>query len=278
MKAWTMGICLVAVCITADARAERHLAEFDWADHAPGGELLVENPGGQPLSKTVLTIDAPGIDASTYALRGRVRHAGVEGRAFLEMWSLFPGGGRFFSRTLGLQGPMGAMSGDGDWRTIVVPFVNEPGKPPPERLVLNVVLPGAGQVWLGTFELVQFEPGEDPLAASGGVWFGPSRGGLVGAVGGTGLGLVCGLIGLLIGLGRARRVAMGLLGVVLLVGLGALGVGLLAVVREQPFQVFYPFLLLGGLGSVLAVIGFFLGRFRFRALEFARMRAKDLAA
>lgn len=278
MRALTMGICLLAVCIAADARAERILAEFDWSDRDAGGELLVENPGGQPLNKTVLTIDAPGIDANTYALRGRVRYAGIEGQAFLEMWSFFPGGGRFFSRTLGMQGPMGAMSGDGDWRTIVVPFVNEPGGTPPERLVLNVVLPGAGRVWLGTFELVQFAPGEDPLAPAGETWFGRSTGGLVGAVGGTGLGLVCGLIGLLIGLGRGRAVAMGLLGVVLVAGVGALAVGLVAVAQAQPFQVTYPFLLLGGLGLVLAIVGLVLGRVRYRMLELARIRAKDLAA
>jgi len=272
-----MLLCLVMMLAAPPALGEQVLAEFDWSDRGAPGELFIDNPGGRPGVKRLLTIEAPKIAADAYALRGQVRHQGVQGRAYLEMWSVFPDGGRYFTRTQASQGPMAALAGDGEWRAVVLPFSNKPGGPPPAKLLLNLAMPGEGRVWLGTFELVQFSAGENPLAAAANAWFGQATGGLVGAVAGSGLGLVAGLIGLLIGLGRGRTLAMGLLGVLLVAGIGALLVGLVAVLQSQPFAVCYPFLLLGGLGLVLSVVGLVVGRFRFRALELARMKAKDMA-
>ena len=278
MKAPIVCACLASLVVSQPVSAEEVLARFDLSDQTAKGEQQVEGPNGPPATQTVLTIENPGIDSSLYALRGQIRHQGVEGQAYLEMWSQFPGKQRYFSRTLAGAGPMSGVSGDSAWRAIVVPFANEPGGPPPERIELNVVLPAAGQVWLGSFELVQFAPGEDPLAAASNAWFDPTTGGLVGGLVGSALGLLGGLIGLLLWLGRSRGLAMGLLVGMLLVGVAALGVGLAAVLSGQPYAVFYPFLLLGGLGLVLAGLGLAVGRRRYQSLELARMQARDMPA
>jgi hypothetical protein len=151
-------------------------------------EDMVENLGSEPLRVNILSLEKPGVTLANYALRGQVRTEGVEGQGFLEMWSHFPGDGQFFSRTLGSEGPMRHLEGSCDWRPFLLPFQNKPDGPPPERLVVNVVLPGKGKVWIGPLTLVQFLPEENPLLARG-QWFGPETqgwiGACVGALGGT---------------------------------------------------------------------------------------------
>ena len=87
-----------------------------------GHPLRIENSGPKSSSATVLTIDQPQLTGPRYMLRGQVRYDDVEGIGYLEMWSLFPGGGQYFSRTLAEQGPMMKLSGTSGWRAFVLPF------------------------------------------------------------------------------------------------------------------------------------------------------------
>lgn len=80
----------------------------------PGGDervarLKVENHEGQQVTVTVLTLTQPPITRARYAITGSVRYEGVQGTAFLEMWSVFPDGGRYFSRTLATEEPPGVV-------------------------------------------------------------------------------------------------------------------------------------------------------------------------
>ena len=59
---------------------------------------------------------------------------------------------------------MGRLDGSSGWRTFVLPFTNREGGAAPQKLVVNVVLQGAGTVEIGPLEIVQFAAGEDPLA------------------------------------------------------------------------------------------------------------------
>lgn len=102
----------------------------------------------------VASLDAPGVGGPAYAIRGRVRGQGIEGTAHLEMWSVFGERGRFFTRTTGDAGPMAALTGDQAWREFVLPFF--PENETPQRLEINVVFPGAGEVALDSLELVQY--------------------------------------------------------------------------------------------------------------------------
>lgn len=257
-----------------------------WAPVAAAGVEVLErfaaprpvaNSSAQPLRVELLTIDRPGVDRPRWALRGRVRCAGVQGQGFLEMWSDLGEHGRFFSRTLGRSGPAAALSGDQDWRPFLLPFQSEPDGPRPESLELGVVLPGPGKVWLDEVELVQYDPGDDPLdgAAVAGRWLSPRQGGWIGALGGTAFGLIGALIGVLAALGRARRLALGLLGSLLICGLAAGVVGALALVRDQPWPVAFPFLLLAAVGTFVPLVALPGVRRRYRQIETRRMQALD---
>lgn len=92
---------------------------------------------------------------------------------------------------------------------------------------------------------------------------------------GSGVGLLGAAIGSLSGLGRARRlvaallaVAAGIGGVALVAGLAALGAG-------QPYAVYYPLLLGGGIALPMSLFASRAVRRRYQEIELRRMRALD---
>src|SRR6266853_1931256 len=84
-----------------------------------------------------------------YVVSGEVRYQDVEGQGYLEMWTVFPDGQRFFSRTLDAQGPRAALRGESNWRRFELPFDMSGASQAPSRLEINLVLPGRGAVWAG---------------------------------------------------------------------------------------------------------------------------------
>ncbi|MEZ5333088.1 MAG: hypothetical protein R2991_13785 [Thermoanaerobaculia bacterium] len=150
------------------AHAEQVVTTVDWQDRSAAAGDVVEVDGhaalrvegaARPLVLEVLRLEEPGVSGPRFALRGEVRHRDVAGAAYLEMWTELPNGERYFTRTLAESGPMGNMRGSSSgWRPIELPFdLGESGERP-ERLVLNVVLPGPGVVELGELELVDEIP------------------------------------------------------------------------------------------------------------------------
>jgi len=83
-------------------------------DRAAALELRADNPGGTRFQ--LVTIDRPPTGGGPYVVRGMVRYDGVEGQGYLEMWSVFPDGGRYFTRTLAPQGSLAALRGESNWR------------------------------------------------------------------------------------------------------------------------------------------------------------------
>jgi hypothetical protein len=253
------------------ASAEEVIRTF--APPSPPLSWTVSSEGG-PTLKTVLTVEEPGIRGPRYGIAGDVRHRDVQGNGYLEMWSVLPQG-RYFTRTLAPQGPMKALSGSSDWRPFLLPFSNEKGAPPPRQLVVNVALPGAGSVELRNLRLVQFADGEDALAPKG-AWWGPQTGGLVGGTFGALLGCFGALIGWLSSRGRARAFVLAALGTVGAMSILVLAAGLAAWSASQPYDVYYPLLLLGVLGTVIPLgLRPSLKR-RYQDLELRRMQAMDL--
>jgi hypothetical protein len=226
---------------------------------------VIEAPEvGQPVLRIVhkggteayalLDLSAPGITGASYALRGQVRYSGLEAVGYLEMWSQFANGDRFFSRTLSDTGPLSQLTGSSGWRYFVIPFYLGERSDKPERLLVNLVFTGPGQVDVGPVELVQFAAGEDPLAATFGAksrepWWLPATGAWIGAVGGSAVGLLGALAGALAGRGRRRAsglmMLIGLLETVVAAPL--LITGGLALDMGQPFYVYFPALLVGTL-------------------------------
>ena len=134
-------------------------------------------------------------------MKGRVRYENVSGDGYVEMWNVFANG-RYFTRTIGDQGPMRTITGNSDWRSIVLPFDATRAEAPPERLIINVVLPGRGEVTLVAMTLVELEPGEWRSGVNDSAQFD-----LWGGIAGATFGVFGGLLGWLGGLGEgeARR-------------------------------------------------------------------------
>jgi hypothetical protein len=82
------------------------------------------------------------VEDALLVYRARVRTEGVEGRVYLEMWCRFPGRGEFFSRALDAP-----LSGTTEWTSQQTPFFLKRGQNPDE-VKLNLVIEGAGTVWI----------------------------------------------------------------------------------------------------------------------------------
>lgn len=123
--------------------------------------IRVKGTAGKLTMLHLFDLDAPVIDAEAYAVVGEVRHEGVKGDGYLEMWNHLPAekggkeiGASFFSRTMGDSGPMGKLTGDSGWRPFQLPaFINDGSGRRPLKLTLNVVLPGEGTVEVRALKL-----------------------------------------------------------------------------------------------------------------------------
>ncbi len=280
----------ISTLVAAPLSAEKVVRKISWSalkaegriasgEVVPAGgdsafeSLRVTNPDGASRTIPLFAIDEPGVNAPRYLLRGEVRGEGIEGQAYLEMWSFFAGGGRYFSRTLAQTGPMASLSGTFRFRPFILPFTAEPGMSP-EKLAVNVALPGRGTVMLGELNLVELGSGDDFFLKAGS-WLTPRQISLFGGIGGSVLGLLGALVGILASRGQARALVLTLLKVMF--GFGA--VALLAAAagwwRAQPPELLSTLLLLGALCTVLPAS--LLGRVRrqYEEKEFRRMRALD---
>jgi hypothetical protein len=213
------------------------------------------------------TIEQPQVPADGYAVVGRIRYEGVEGQGFLEMWSEFADGSRYFSRTLAGEGPEALLSGSSGWRDFELPFFLD-GAPPPRGLEIGVVLPGAGTVEVGPLDLVS-------LGAGDGAWWSDRTAGLAGGIAGSVIGIFGALIGWLVSRGRARSFTLGAMRAGVAFGVALLLLGAVAVAVSQPYAVVYPTLLSGVI--LVAVFGGLLptARRAYAEHELRRMRALD---
>lgn len=96
----------------------------------------------EPTTFRVAEIEAPSVESARLIYRARLRSESLRGKAYLEMWCVFPAQGEFFSRAL--QSPL---SGTNEWTSQETPFLLQGGQVP-SRVKLNLVVEGAGTVWL----------------------------------------------------------------------------------------------------------------------------------
>jgi hypothetical protein len=266
---------LLAFNLPGVAAAEEPLMKIDWAAQAPasgevidGNVRLTADAGGGLFS--LIAIDAPDLGRTGFAVRGRVRYNDVGGSGYLEMWSVFADGSRYFSRTLGTDGPMAVLTGTSEWRPFELPFFLE-GAAPPGRLEVNVVLPASGTVEVGPLEVVRFPE------AGGGAWLPDRTVGVVGAVLGSTIGLLGALIGVLVSRNRGRRFVLPAMAAATVLGVALIVASIAAIPAGQPpgvvFLLFVP-------GAILAgAFGASLPRVRraYAEAELRRMRAMDQA-
>ena len=274
---------LLAVAGAARAEQAEQLLAVTWSSPPEGAEVAaglavqpeagvgdvvaVENAGDKALEARLLVLRAPAVTRDRYALLGRVRYEGVEGDGYLEMWSVFPDGRAYFSRTLGGAGAMERLRGSSRWRDFALPFFSNREGYFPRELVVNVVLPGKGRVWVGPVRLVQY-------AGPTGWWSGGTAGLVFGGLGSL-LGIAGGLVGVLASRGKARRLAMGLARGTLILGPLALAGGIAAAALGQPYEVWYPLALVGALCAGLGLYMPRLLRRRYEQAELRRMQSLD---
>jgi hypothetical protein len=239
-----------------------------------GHVLKIESNQPNPSSVTVLTIERPQIAGPRYKLTGRLRHDNVEGTGYLEMWSHFPDGGQYFSRTLGDRGPMMKLEATTGWRSFVLPFDATGASSPPSRLVINVILPGRGAVYLGTLEL------SEETGAGAGWQDGAAAGrfaGLAGGIAGAIVGGIGALIGVLTSMGRARGFVIVAANSLIAVGALVGTAGIVGFVSSPAGSSVYPALLLLGVVTSMVPLGLLpVIRKRYEDIELRAMRAHDL--
>ena len=130
--------------------------------------------------------------------------------------------------------------------------------------------------WTELKEAGQLAAGEIQLAS--GQWWDDRTAGLVGGIAGTVLGCLGGLIGMLAGVGKAREFVMLLTAAIVLAGVACLALAIVALLQTQPYCVYYPLLLLGGLSVlVMGPLRQTLRR-RYQHLELRRIAAMDVAS
>ena len=245
-----------------------------------GESLKLENPTGHTKTFKLLSLRKPGITAPVYGITGALKYENVEGIGYLEMWSHFPGNKAYFSRTLGATGPLQSIQGSSKLRAFNLPFYvrDESGWLPdrPERIELNLVLPGRGTVYISAVTL--FEERTDDhysVSKSDGAWWSNRTSGIMGAMSGGVLGLLGAVIGILSSRGKGRRATMGVLWLMLILGACCLVAGIVAVILQQPYRVYYPLLLIGILATALPAALMRTVRRRYENLELRRMSAVD---
>ncbi|MFC1498273.1 hypothetical protein ACFLS1_07380 [Verrucomicrobiota bacterium] len=162
-------IIIILIMICGICFGNEVIKDIAWQDLKKSGDLntgevvdntlKLENTTDQPMTFNLLTINAPGITAPAYSLKGRIKYDNVKGNGYLEMRNHFPGGKAFFSKTLAPSGPMGVIQGSSGWRDFNIPFMvrDETGWLPdrPEKLQFNLLLSGKGTVHISNIQLTQ---------------------------------------------------------------------------------------------------------------------------
>jgi hypothetical protein len=285
--AW--GLVLVIGCgLLAEEQGGRPPEELSWsqlraAGKSPGGQIVAGEPesllveAADKQTVIVLQLEPASIVSPNYVLEGKVRYEGIAIQGYLEMWSHFPDGKSFFSRTLG-AGVMSPLAGTSDWREFRLPFFAKPGYLP-LKLELNVVLPGGGRVWLGPVKLVQSDDARDLGAASSNFyawWHNPGRAWIFGTILGVVSAVLVTTVCVLGSLGRARRLVMSL--VALMIGSGVLFLvgGVVAYFAALPYAVYYPLVITGFVQLLVGILNLPGLRRRYEQAELRRMHAADI--
>jgi hypothetical protein len=120
---------------------------------SPGSALRVVNKTGIPRTYVLGIFETPNLKSAHYVVSGRMRYQKVAKQGYLEMWSVFPDGKQYFTRTLDDEGAMARIAGSSDWRDLALPFDATGADAGPSRLIVQLVLSANGAVDVGPLEL-----------------------------------------------------------------------------------------------------------------------------
>jgi hypothetical protein len=111
-------------------------------------------------------------------------------------------------------------------------------------------------------------------------WWTSQQAGWVGAIGGTLFGVFGGVFGTVAGIcaprGKCKHIVYAMVTMLIVIGVGCLGVGLAALALHQPYAVWYPLILIGGLGTIMSCVATPMVRMRYREADNRRLEAEQL--
>ena len=111
-------------------------------------------------------------------------------------------------------------------------------------------------------------------------WWNAHDGNLIGAYGGAAIGVLGGILGTAAGIlaprGRAKGFIVGAFVGMSLVGAAVLCAGVVALATGQPWHVWYPLVLIGGIVVIVLPMQLPALRARYRQAEMRRLEAEEL--
>jgi hypothetical protein len=109
------------------------------------GSIRIDAAG--PIAVQLYIIDDVKVEDTQVIYEAKIKSDGLSGQAYLEMWCVFKDQGEFFSR-----GFDSVISGSTDWKTIRTVFNLKKGETP-DQFKLNIVVNGAGTIWIDDIRL-----------------------------------------------------------------------------------------------------------------------------
>jgi hypothetical protein len=276
---------LAASAVLADHHESRVLT---WAELQKDGKLLggqiqpagengwqslkIANTGSDPLRYPIVTFDSLSPTSNDIAIEGQIKYQNIAGQAYLEMWTILPDGRRFFTRTLAEGGPLQKITGTSAWRIFSLPFSLSGESPKHVALEVNAFLPGPGTIELGPLRIVNLSP-EPPIEPN--IWWSNQIGGWIGGVLGMAIGLMMAAVAILLQKSAPSKPIAAILLLVVTISFLCLMAGIAAVIKSQPYVVYYPLLLAGVMAAAFALVGYVKLRRRLRELELRKIQAMD---
>ena len=113
------------------------------------GTASIKIIAGQPMVVKLYETGNLKVDNCHIIYQAKLKTAGLQGFAYLEMWCHFPGKGDFFSRAL-----QSKLTGDNDWSLHEASFLLQTGERP-DNVKLNLAVNGTGTVWIDEVKLLK---------------------------------------------------------------------------------------------------------------------------
>jgi hypothetical protein len=179
MKKIFFSIFILAVC--SGALAE-NLGSFSWSqlkqerklkagfvlppdNTAPFEQLKLTARSG-PV--TLLTIENPEITQTGINVSGQIKYQGVTQNGSLEMVVFFPGGRTFCVKAIGPDYFALNLRGSADWtRFFIMFFLSSNAREKPEKIQIQLNLPGQGVAFLSPLQFGQFNKGNPVQVTQG---------------------------------------------------------------------------------------------------------------
>ena len=284
-----LQICFVLCFISSAAAQEplRHwedqyvLHTYDWSDllqqhPVPNSQIVsldgisvlkIENTNGAPMEATLLSITDPAtLRHLKYLSFDEKQENVLEGAGFSGFKTVVYIPPEVLGGDGNTNGFDTTISGTHNWGLDRLPiisfFLTESA---PIRVDFKFYLATSGTVYLRPLKLL----------GTRSTWWSPQQSALMGGIGGSLIGCFGALIGILAGLGKARRFVLSATGILIVVGILLVVAGIIAVAMNQPYAVWYPLLLGGTILTFVLSINFYSINKRYEDMEIRRMTSMD---